>query len=68
MEITTGCPTNCKYIHGDKCIATECVRRASVTYIIDENGRIIVVNDYGKDSNPPIINNGFISITIGGNK
>lgn len=27
MEITTGCPTNCKYIHGNKCIATECVRK-----------------------------------------
>ena len=27
MEITTGCPTNCKYIHGNKCIATECKRK-----------------------------------------
>ena len=68
MEITTGCPSNCKYIHGNKCIATECKREASTTYIIDGNGKTIVVNDYGKDSNPPIINNGFMSITIGGNK
>lgn len=27
MEITTGCPSNCKYIHGNKCIATECIRK-----------------------------------------
>lgn len=68
MEITTGCPSNCKYIHGNKCIATECKRAASTTYIIDGNGKTIVVNDYWKDNNPPIINNGFMSITIGGNK
>lgn len=24
MEIRTGCPTGCKYISGDKCIASEC--------------------------------------------
>ena len=34
MEITTGCPSNCKYIHGNKCIATECKREASTTYIV----------------------------------
>lgn len=64
MEITTGCPSNCKYIHGNKCIATECKREAGITYIIDGNGKTIVVNDYGEDSNPPIINNGFMLITI----
>lgn len=34
MEITTGCPSNCKYIHGNKCIATECKREVSTTYIV----------------------------------
>lgn len=34
MEITTGCPSNCKYIHGNKCIATECKRETSTTYIV----------------------------------
>ena len=34
MEITTGCPSNCKYIHGNKCIATECKTEASTTYIV----------------------------------
>ena len=34
MEITTGCPSNCKYIHDNKCIATECKREASTTYIV----------------------------------
>lgn len=24
MEIRTGCPSRCKYISGDKCIASEC--------------------------------------------
>lgn len=24
MQIRTGCPTGCKYISGDKCIASEC--------------------------------------------
>ncbi len=26
MEIRSDCPTNCKYISGDKCIATECYK------------------------------------------
>lgn len=27
MKITSDCPTNCKYISGDRCIATECDRK-----------------------------------------
>lgn len=26
MEIRSDCPTNCKYICGDKCVATECYK------------------------------------------
>lgn len=29
MEIRSDCPTNCKYICGDKCIATECYNKGS---------------------------------------
>lgn len=30
MEIRTSCPSNCKYINGNKCIATECIRKVGI--------------------------------------
>ena len=33
MEIRSDCPTNCKYISGDKCIASECYKRIRPTII-----------------------------------
>lgn len=38
MEIRTGCPSRCKYISGDKCIASECpYQTGSVRYDIRMN-------------------------------
>lgn len=38
MEIRTGCPSGCKYISGDKCIASECpYQTGSVRYDIRMN-------------------------------
>ena len=36
MEIRTSCPTGCKYISGDRCIANECKRNFSTTIVVDD--------------------------------
>lgn len=53
MEIRTGCPSRCKYICGDKCVARECYKCGNGSIIIPEVGFSVTITpeDLYKDMN-----------------